>query len=291
MFGQLNEGWEVVGEPQRWVMDSNWKTGAENFAGDDYHILYLHRSIAEVGLLDRVKEEPTAGLEGIHIQAGNGHSVSQIYMPPEIPDELAYWSWPEAGDLFEPRLGAELMETARRTLGNVGTLFPNFSFLSFPLQRVPSGGYVPTQIVRTWMPRSATEMEVVNWILCPRGIPDADRLASVQTALGTFGSAGVYDQDDSEPWGGITRTSDSQFVRTAGMRLNYQMGLPGSGSRTRRLGPDEHPGPGVKFHPGFEEGVQRGFYRRWAQFIQSGAYPAAMSPEEQNGVQEERKTA
>ena len=35
-------GLEVVGEPQRWRMRANWKTGAENFAGDSYHAGFTH---------------------------------------------------------------------------------------------------------------------------------------------------------------------------------------------------------------------------------------------------------
>jgi hypothetical protein len=47
---------------------------------------------------------------------------------------------------------------------------------------------------------------------------------------------------------------------------------------------DDHPGPGVKYFPALEEGSQRGFWRRWAQFMRSGPYPGAMSPDEQDGA-------
>jgi phenylpropionate dioxygenase-like ring-hydroxylating dioxygenase large terminal subunit len=282
MFGQLNEGWEVVGEPQRWVMDSNWKTGADNFSGDDYHTLYLHRSITELGLLGL--EEDDAGMEAIHIQAGNGHSISHAYLPPDLPEMPEYWNWPNGAELYGDRCGPEMLQAAKQTLGNVGTIFPNFSFLSFPLQQVLSTGPVATQIVRTWMPRSANEMEVVNWILVPKGLSETDRTNSVRAALGTFGSSGIFDQDDSEPWGGVTRTSESEFAKKANMLLNYQMGMEGTGGRATQLPPEAHPGPGIKYHPALEEGVMRGFYRRWSQFMQSGDYPRPMSAEEQNGA-------
>lgn len=282
MFGQLKDGWEVVGEPQRWVMDSNWKTGADNFSGDDYHTLYLHRSISELGLLGL--EDDEAAMEAIHIQAGNGHSISHAYLPPDLPEMPTFWNWPRADELYEPSFGPEMLQTAKQTLGNVGTIFPNFSFLSFPLQQVLKTGPVATQILRLWQPRSANEMEVVNWIICPKGLSADEQLASVRAALGTFGSSGIFDQDDSEPWGGITRTSESEFAKKANMHLNYQMGMDGTGGRAQQLPPEAHPGPGVKYHPALEEGVMRGFYRRWAQFMQPGDYPSEMVPAEQNGA-------
>jgi PAH dioxygenase large subunit len=39
---------EVVGSPHRWTINGNWKSGAENLAGDDYHGIFLHRSMFDV---------------------------------------------------------------------------------------------------------------------------------------------------------------------------------------------------------------------------------------------------
>jgi phenylpropionate dioxygenase-like ring-hydroxylating dioxygenase large terminal subunit len=281
MFGQAADGWEVLGEPQRWVMDTNWKTSAENFAGDDYHTLFLHRSIKELGLLGL--EEDEAGLSGsTHIQASNGHSISHWSLPPGIPDAPRFWMWPDADDIFKPLQGGDKFELAERTVGNVGTIFPNFSFLSFPLQQVLETGPVATQIVRTVQPRTATSMEVCNWILAPKGLTEEQRTVTQRASLGTFGSSGIFDQDDSEPWAAITRMSSSPFVRKVGMPLNYQMGLDGSGGVAKRVD-EQHPGPGVMYSPAFEEGVMRGFWRRWVQFMRSERYPAPMTAEDQNG--------
>ncbi|MGZ8490127.1 MAG: aromatic ring-hydroxylating oxygenase subunit alpha, partial [Candidatus Binatia bacterium] len=38
------EGGTEVSGPQRWVVDANWKTAAENFGGDGYHIASTHGS-------------------------------------------------------------------------------------------------------------------------------------------------------------------------------------------------------------------------------------------------------
>ena len=34
---KLTGGMEVVGEPHRWIVDADWKSGADNFSGDSYH--------------------------------------------------------------------------------------------------------------------------------------------------------------------------------------------------------------------------------------------------------------
>jgi outer membrane protein insertion porin family len=59
-----------------------------------------------------------------------------------------------------------------------------------------------------------------------------------------------------------------------GLRIN----VPAMGSK--RI--DDYPGPGVAYYSVLEEGGQRGFHRRWLQFMRSEDYPAARSPEEQN---------
>jgi len=277
LFGHAKDGWEVIGDPQRWVMDANWKIGAENFTSDDYHTYFLHKSIEQLDLLDFVAE--VEGTEYFHIQAGNGHALSHRLAPPghEAP---TFWYWPD--DMFVPRFGPEMFDVARRTIANVGTIFPNFSFITMPLQATRETGSVPLFGIRVWQPRTNDTVEIVNWVIAPKGLPPEVRELTRRTLIGTFGSSGIYDQDDSEPWGSITQTAGTRFARKVGMKLNYQMGMPGVGT-SRRAAPDAHPGPGVKYIPALEEGQMRGYWRRWAQFMRPGKFPSAMSPEEQNG--------
>ena len=60
---------EVRG-PQRWLIQSNWKIGAENFSGDSYHTPHTHVSVVEIGLF----MEPKANRrkEGALYWAGAG---------------------------------------------------------------------------------------------------------------------------------------------------------------------------------------------------------------------------
>ncbi|MCU1649860.1 MAG: Rieske (2Fe-2S) protein, partial [Pseudonocardia sp.] len=44
-------GLEVLGPTMKYVIPANWKLAAENFAGDDYHVLYTHGSAFQIGFL------------------------------------------------------------------------------------------------------------------------------------------------------------------------------------------------------------------------------------------------
>ena len=59
-FDRREGGVEVLGAPQRWVVPCNWKFGAENFAGDSYHIQWTHLS----AVLANFSNSPSATSDG-----------------------------------------------------------------------------------------------------------------------------------------------------------------------------------------------------------------------------------
>jgi PAH dioxygenase large subunit len=282
MWGQCEQGWEVIGTPQRTVVRADWKTAAENFSGDDYHTMYLHRSTIETGIM----EGPEGGdvsewLDGYHVQLGNGHHFVHVIAPPGV-EAPGFFGYPDAvAKLFSPEAcGDELYKVAKRTLGFVGVIFPNFGFLSFPFRICRDiDEPVATMTIRTFEPRGPGEMVIWAWALCPKGASPEFRRASYRTTMGTFSAGGTFEQDDSDPWISIARSAGTTYGRKLGMKLNYRMGLKGAGSSHRV---DDYAGPGVAHYPMLEEGAQRGFHRRWLQFMRSEGYPPAMSPEEQN---------
>jgi hypothetical protein len=133
--------------------------------------------------------------------------------------------------------------------------------------------------VRMFEPRSAGEMVAWTWTLCPKGVSEEFRRETYRTTMGTFSAAGTFEQDDSDPWMAITRSAGATYARKVGMQLDYRMGMKGNAS-SRRV--DDYPGPGVAYYSVLEEGGQRGFHRRWLQFMRSDEYPPTMTPEEQN---------
>jgi hypothetical protein len=97
--------------------------------------------------------------------------------------------------------------------------------------------------------------------------------------MGTFSAAGTFEQDDSDPWMSITRSAGSTFARKVDMQIDYRMGMKGNAS-SKRI--DDYPGPGVAYYSVLEEGGQRGFHRRWLQFMRAEDFPTMMSAEDQN---------
>jgi hypothetical protein len=282
IWGQCRQGWEVIGEPQRTVVRADWKTAAENFSGDDYHTMYLHRSTIETGIMEGPEgADVSEWLDGYHVQLGNGHHISHAIVPPDV-DAPGFFGYPDGvTKLFSPELrGEELYDVARRTLGCVGVMFPNFGFLSFPFRLGrETDEPVATMTIRSFEPRGPGEIVIWAWALCPKGVPEEFRRETYRTTMGTFSAGGTFEQDDSDPWIAIARSAGTTYGRKLGMKLNYRMGLKGAASSHRV---DHYAGPGLAHYPMLEEGAQRGFHRRWLQFMRSEGYPAAMSPEEQN---------
>jgi phenylpropionate dioxygenase-like ring-hydroxylating dioxygenase large terminal subunit len=280
IWGPARDGWEVIGDPQRFLVPADWKAAADNFSGDDYHTFYLHRSTVETGVMETPEgTDPSAYFNGYHVQAGNGHNLSCFLLPEPVDGPPGLLGFPRelcSGGAID----AEVFDFARRLIGCVGNVFPNFSFLSFPFTQARDHPAVSTMTVRVWQPVAAGELEVWTWALCPRGASAELRERSYRTTMGTFSAGGVLEQDDAEPWIGLARAARSGFARKIGMKLNYQMGL-GEAGVARRV--EDFPGGGVAYFPVFEEGVHRGFHRRWAQFMRSDAYPSAMTAEQQDG--------
>jgi nitrite reductase/ring-hydroxylating ferredoxin subunit len=76
LFARSKNGMEVAGPPQRWVIPSNWKCAAEQFATDGYHALTLHRSMVDIGLFGGPEPDyRTQGLYGIDVTMPQGHTL------------------------------------------------------------------------------------------------------------------------------------------------------------------------------------------------------------------------
>lgn len=271
MFAINRSGLEVVGEPQRWNMRSDWKSGADNFSGDDYHTLFLHKSMGEIGA---IPIDARANMTGYHIQAGNGHCLSFSIAESAEDGGPTFWGFP-AGivETFDASaVSPKQFDIARRSRVAVGNIFPNLSFLLSPLTVKPrTVEPVTVFTIRQWQPRGPGRTEAWVWFLTWKDAPQADRAKVYQAGIGTFSAGGIFEQDDAEPWQSIARGARSTVARTHDLQLNYQMGLGASPSA--RFEP-EWPGPGVAFRPRYEEGVQRALYRRWLDYMESEVYPA-----------------
>jgi len=256
----LGGGMEVIGEPNRWRVDADWKTAAENFCGDSYHTQTLHRSIGELNLIPK-GGVGTGGTFDVHITDISGHATS---MRRTGPGTNTLFGYPEElkRQLTMPDLSEGQREVARGSLLHTGTVFPNLSLIHLPAIDSPNRESVSYLGLRQWQPKGPGRMEAVSWVLVPKAASADYRMRAYKASAASFGPSGNFEQDDTIVWSSVARAAKSVLARRGVAMLNFQMGMPGMSEAA--LLPD-WPGPGTAWNTNLEEGVQRTFFRHWLQ--------------------------
>lgn len=245
-------GMEVVGPPQRFRVQANWKLAAENFVGDAYHAFVAHEFAMKTAQLP---PDATFGSYGVHVTPEPGHGIGLIGPPADIPLP-PYLNLPaEMIPMIEATLTPPQAEALRQTNFIHGGVYPNLSFLNVMLTSEEGQGPVPFLTLRVWVPRGAEELEVVSWFLVERCAPDWFKDISRSVYIRTFGSSGTFEQDDTEIWGSITQALHGAVGRR--QQMNLQLGTHKAPDAGTWLG------PGAVFQGGYSEANQRAFYRRW----------------------------
>jgi phenylpropionate dioxygenase-like ring-hydroxylating dioxygenase large terminal subunit len=251
---------EVIGDPHRWVVDANWKIAAENFAGDEHHLLFLHRSGWKIGALQVSMEELSSGY---HVHLGNGHTIDFCVLPNAKELGTEYFGYPDhiVRGFRTDHLSTEQIELARTSVIQLGLIYPNFAHLHLPL--TPDAAHIPpipVKTIRVFQPKGPDRMEILSWCLVWKDMPDDFKELSHRVLMATFSPAGIFEQDDVIPWNSITRAAGSTFARLNSPMLSYRQGFNGIG-RSKQV--TDWVGPGECYSPRFEEGNQRDFYARW----------------------------
>jgi phenylpropionate dioxygenase-like ring-hydroxylating dioxygenase large terminal subunit len=254
-------GMEVLGEPHRWVVEANWKQGAENFCGDSSHTQVAHRSALETGVTNSATAGAPGSTFGFQIHECSGHAVS---IRQKGPGSRVFWEYPDdVVDKFAShRLSEAQFDLAARGMAHVGTVFPNFSFLHTGLTdsaERPAAGYFS---IRMWQPRGPRHTEIWNWVLAPKEASDAFKERAYELGMSSFSPSGSFEQDDVAIWPGIMRSATSLFARKKAMKLNYQMGL---GEMSDFEPARDWSGPGTAVPSNAGEGGLRTFHRTWYQ--------------------------
>jgi phenylpropionate dioxygenase-like ring-hydroxylating dioxygenase large terminal subunit len=262
-FGMARGGMEVVGEPNRWVMEGDWKSGAENFSGDPYHTASLHRStfFLRAESNGRASAQQQVGLRA-NVANCDGHGASLILVSPDQPGFFSYP--PEVVSLFDrEKVSPAQWDVASRMRFTFATVFPNFSWVhsggSWP-EGEPGAQRLSYLSFRQWQPRGPGKIEVWSWVMVPKEASQEYKERSYRVAMAHFGPSGNMEQDDTVVWGSIARAAGGTYARTANLKLNLQMGLEGM-SEAEVLA--DWPGPGLVYDRGLEEGSQRTILRHW----------------------------
>jgi phenylpropionate dioxygenase-like ring-hydroxylating dioxygenase large terminal subunit len=257
LFDRREGGTEVSG-PHRWLLDANWKTSAENFGGDGYHIAATHGSAREVGV-DTTTSQTRQWSKGCQIDCGNGHILNLWITPPDgglwfgqPDDEIANYMKENAAEI-ENRLGTM---RAQQIAPSAGTVFPNLSV------------HWLTRTIRLWQPRGPAKMEIWSWAVVDKAasakIKDTMRFVSQYR----FSPTGVFEQDDMDNWIQVTAAAKSLI----GQRYpaNYQMRGDNSSIEI------DLPG---RVKSRFSDNNQLSLYMHWAKMLQAKNWDEIMSAE------------
>lgn len=266
-------GMEVIGDPFRYRINSNWKVGAENFAGDGYHTHTTHRSAIDTFVEREWSWEGERSYQFISDIEGHYNGSTLMGLFPEGTE--AFWGYPdEVKEQFNPdNLTEEQWQIAGRSAIHVGTLFPN---LSIHHQNVTPPGSRPTPFfsLRKWTPVGPDEMEVLNVILAPKETPQEWKEKIHQAAVYSFGPSGNFDQDDVAVWSGIVDAAGGTFSKKHDVKLNYQMGMGEIGQAERD---EDWAGPGYSSKT-IHEGYSRTYHGNWARAMASEGPPDEDDP-------------
>lgn len=220
-FQITKDGWEVVGDPHRTEIESNWKLGAENFAGDTHHVPATHQSGLSAAYGADEQEE------SLHEQFAGGvsrliackgkvndsktiemHGNDFIFAPPDTPGVIKYPE--ETLDLSgldeEQKKGFEVASF------EVGNVFPNFSFLA--MNATADGeNFASSLSVRKWRPIAPDKTEIWNWIFVPKGVSQEYKEVAYKAMNNTFAPSGNLEPEDYAVWGSIPEAAGSITAR------------------------------------------------------------------------------
>jgi naphthalene 1,2-dioxygenase subunit alpha len=249
-------GVELIGPPSRSVLSCNWKTPTENFAGDAYHVGWTHAAGLKVlpGPLTMLAGNaalPPQGA-GIQVTTRHGHGVGILFdagpaLLTDVLQELFAWH-ARKKPMIEKKLGS----MRARFYGSHfnSSIFPNNSYLW------------GTNTFKMWAPRGPHEIEAFTWAIVEKDMPAELKQAIARTMHRTFGTAGMFEADDSDNMETMTHLNRG-FVTRQGT-LNSQMGLGGD-----RIDPAL---PGVVGDSAIGETSYRGFYRFYQEILEAKSW-------------------
>ncbi|MBM7644887.1 phenylpropionate dioxygenase-like ring-hydroxylating dioxygenase large terminal subunit [Scopulibacillus daqui] len=241
---------EVVGPPQRFVIHSQWKIGADNFVSDSYHTMVTHGSIAKLGMVPNAAYSK----KGYQVSAKNGHGCN-IGMPNPVfafPEELI----PE----YKENLSDKQFEVLSNLKNLIGTIFPNLSFLVSHTE--VKGEAISNTTIRLWRPIAVNKMEVITWFLVEKNAPEDWKRRSREAFILTFSPSGIFEQDDTEVFTDITDAASGPIPLSKNFKYNYTMGR-------HRVPVKDFAGPGTVYNDKFSEANSRNFYRYWLDLMKA----------------------
>jgi phenylpropionate dioxygenase-like ring-hydroxylating dioxygenase large terminal subunit len=221
LFGATEAGMTVIGEPHRWESSHDWKTSADNFSGDSYHVLTTHQAGLETenlskGPWEELNDFPAASYLACTDRHSMGYYLSK--------DEETFMGYPEEiSEYLNPTLSAEQRELFGRSVFHFGTVFPNMSLI----HGIQSGGWGgPWACIRKWNPRGPGTTETTSWWLVPKEFADDESfLSDSHRGWESLSPGGAFESDDLTIWEGISDSSGAVTHELRNTRGNMQQGM------------------------------------------------------------------
>jgi phenylpropionate dioxygenase-like ring-hydroxylating dioxygenase large terminal subunit len=247
------DGTELLGSTQKWLIPSNWKFVAENFAGDGLHTV-SHRSVDMVG----IGPKPGSGRrdeDGEQESAAypDGHGIIYRTVPPD-KNWVQYSASPATSAYFRQRWEKRVdrMGDKAGIFALVGTIFPNMSF----------HGQQPRTILVAH-PRGCQQTEMWRVYFVDKQAPQEVRDYLRRYYIRYSGPAGMTEQDDMENWNYASAASAGMMARKYPYHYKAALGVgrpsgdyvPGSVVRKPHLGTEQNP---------------RMLYKRWSEYMDAG---------------------
>jgi phenylpropionate dioxygenase-like ring-hydroxylating dioxygenase large terminal subunit len=257
MFDRTPEGLEVLGPPQRFMINANWKCPGEQHVGDGYHTLSLHQSLEELQSMAGGDDNPTGQL-GVNVSA-NGHGLRCVDTRDpfvvELKGKVHEGMTPLERMLVAPPAGltpeqvpalAERFDDARLKIlaecaPQAGGLFPNVGTFAFSIGS--PDGLSALISLHTFVPRGVDKFEFFNWYLVEKTASEDMREKMRRVSTLAFGISGFIETDDADTWPQMTQSA--RGTMGSQQKIRYQA-LCGENR------PEDWPGPG-KIYEGFSK--------------------------------------
>lgn len=275
IYDRCEGGLEVLGPPQRFVIDGNWKTAAEQFGGDAWHACNLHKSLGVFMPLDQdwtLNDPEPWNLMAPKIGTKEGHNIICFEFP-DLPDALTggkkvtplekLMIMPPPGMTREDvarlpdRFTPEQIHLLATNPPSNGGMFPNvavWSMNSFLLDGLPAG-YLS---FRTFVPLGVDKFEFCMWAFVAKGAPDELRERMRMQMSFAQGAAGFVEQDDATVWPGMTQNAKGSLGREN--KLKYW-------ASAENKAPDGWPGGG-EYYSGFaKDDTQWNWWSRYFDYL------------------------
>ena len=255
IFDLHPDGLRVLAPPERFIIRADWKSGAENFSGDSYHVGTAHYSATLSGFAAGDLRNNGDKADGFLFD--NGHSFVGHRLPTWFGPEFEYWGYPPElrKQMDFSRLDDVQRELIRTIPPTIGTIFPNFSLVRFPSPSAPGAYPSAYTDIRLWQPVEPGVMEMWHWQMEYAFMPEAYQRESYIAGQFGFGAGGMIEQDDTILWEGVARFARSPWARRDDIPLHFKQ---------KRIPPDaDWKGPGQHFTTTYGEYMQEGFWRRW----------------------------